>query len=126
MAAFGTGRRVSSRSTPRSWLALIWPNLALTITRARDRGANGYWLNGVILISYATFFLPNDLMQRSGAAFDRGDWIGGLPLIGDWALTVVVVATIVILGFLDGTSGPNRYGPSPKGRGEADLAEVFD
>jgi len=31
---------------------------------------------------------------------------------------------LVEFGFLDGTQGPNRFGPSPKGIG-ADLGEVF-
>jgi uncharacterized membrane protein YhaH (DUF805 family) len=29
---------------------------------------------------------------------------------------------LINLGILDGTPGPNRYGPSPKGLGEAALA----
>ena len=41
-----------------------------------------------------------------------------VPLIGPiWAL--------IELGFLDGTQGPNQYGPSPKGIGGSDLARVF-
>ena len=35
---------------------------------------------------------------------------------------------LVILGFLDGTQGPNRFGPSPKGIGGAsdrELGSVF-
>jgi uncharacterized membrane protein YhaH (DUF805 family) len=46
---------------------------------------------------------------------DKSAWflaIGLIPLIGGiWLL--------VELGFLDGTQGPNRFGPSPKGIGEA-------
>jgi uncharacterized membrane protein YhaH (DUF805 family) len=45
---------------------------------------------------------------------DKSAWflaIGLIPLIGGiWLL--------VELGFLDGTQGPNRFGPSPKGIGE--------
>ena len=41
-----------------------------------------------------------------------------IPLVGPfWAL--------IELGFLDGTQGPNQYGPSPKGIGGSDLARVF-
>jgi len=40
-----------------------------------------------------------------------------IPLGGIWAF--------IELGFLDGTQGPNRFGPSPKGIGGTDLARVF-
>ena len=49
---------------------------------------------------------------------DKSGWfllIGLIPLIGGiWLL--------IELGFLDGTPGPNRFGPSPKGVGAAALA----
>jgi uncharacterized membrane protein YhaH (DUF805 family) len=41
--------------------------------------------------------------------------VGLIPLIGAlWLL--------IDLGFIDGTPGPNKYGPSPKGLGEAPAA----
>ena len=52
---------------------------------------------------------------------DRSGWfqlIALIPLIGSiWLL--------VELGFLDGTQGPNRFGPSPKGIGGAPVSSVF-
>jgi uncharacterized membrane protein YhaH (DUF805 family) len=45
---------------------------------------------------------------------DKSGWfvlIGLIPLIG-------AIWLLVELGFLDGTQGPNRFGPSPKGVGE--------
>lgn len=51
---------------------------------------------------------------------DRSGWwilIGLIPLVG----------AIVLLVFYctDGTKGPNRFGPDPKGENPADLAERF-
>lgn len=47
---------------------------------------------------------------------DKSGWwvlIGLIPLIGPiWAL--------IETGFLEGTAGPNQYGPDPLGRGVAD------
>lgn len=107
-------------------IALVWPNLAITTKRAHDRDTNGYWLNGVMLVSYAMFFVPADLYEQSGRAMDRGDWIGGLPLMAAVVFAVILLVAFVVLGFLDGTSGANRYGPSPKNGAEVDVAEVFD
>ena len=44
---------------------------------------------------------------------DKSGWfilIGLIPLVG-------AIWLLVELGFLDGTQGPNRFGPSPKGIG---------
>lgn len=52
---------------------------------------------------------------------------------GWWMLLSIVplgsLALLVMLGFLDGTQGPNKHGPSPKGIGgtigDRDLGRVF-
>ncbi len=47
-------------------------------------------------------------------------------MIAETIFGFVMLATIVVLGFLDGTRGTNRYGPSPKTSEEIDVAEVFE
>ena len=44
--------------------------------------------------------------------------IGLIPVVG-W------LWTLIDLGFIDGTQGPNRFGPSPKGIGGPALGAVF-
>lgn len=47
---------------------------------------------------------------------DKSGWwilIGFIPIIGG-------IWTLIECGFLDGTPGPNKYGPSPKGIGSAE------
>ena len=47
--------------------------------------------------------------------------IGGiLSLIGMLG-AVVLGITLIVFMFLDGTKGPNRYGPDPKGRADAQV-----
>lgn len=51
---------------------------------------------------------------------DRSAWfilICFIPLVGIWYLIEV--------GFLDGTQGPNRFGPSPKGIAGNQVSSVF-
>ena len=51
---------------------------------------------------------------------DRSGWwllIGLLPLVGGIVL--------IVFYCLDGTKGPNRFGPDPKGENPAELAERF-
>ncbi|MGA0600896.1 DUF805 domain-containing protein [Caulobacter sp. KR2-114] len=51
---------------------------------------------------------------------DKTGWmvlIAFIPLIG-------ALWTLIECGFLDGTPGPNKYGPSPKGLGGAQLNPI--
>ena len=62
--------------------------LPVNVRRLHDRNMSGWWL---LLF-----------------------WVGGaIPFVG----TLVGIAQFIILGCLDGTPGPNRYGPNPKNPG---------
>lgn len=75
----------------------------------------------VIVVYFAVLWIELALTVKRWHDRDKsGFWflIVLIPLIGPiWAL--------IELGFLDGTQGPNQYGPSPKGIGGSDLARVF-
>lgn len=65
-------------------LAIIIPSIAVTVRRLHDRDMSGWWYLGVVV---ATF----------------------IPLVGFLAS----IAFLVIM-FLPGTDGDNRFGPDPK------------
>lgn len=72
-------------------LAVIIPSIAVTVRRLHDRDMSGWWYLGAI--------------------------IGGMiPLVG----FLVSIAFLVLMA-LPGTPGPNRFGPDPKGAGEAET-----
>jgi len=82
-------------------LATLVPSLAVGVRRLHDTGRPGWWL----LIGYGPFLLSLCLT-----------YLGMVQL----ALIVSIVALlgfIVLLVFfvLEGTRGPNEYGPDPKG-----------
>lgn len=105
-------------------LVFIWPSLALATKRAHDRDRSARLTIGLLVASWVVSLAP-------GSAYDvmiSGRW-GETPV--DMAFAVLGVGVsliklwlIVTLGFLDGTPGPNRFGPSPKGIG-SETAEVF-
>lgn len=66
------------------WLVTILPGIALTVRRLHDRDLSGWWYLGFLIVSF-------------------------IPLIG----FVASIAFLVFM-FLDGTKGPNRFGPDPK------------
>lgn len=97
-------------------ILVFWPVLAISVKRAHDRGKRG-WLPAVYMMLSlaigALNLIAPDLLASdpTGMTLTTGDLISlfvGLPalIIGLWLL--------VTLGFLDGTPGSNRYGPSPK------------
>lgn len=66
------------------WLATIIPTIAVTVRRLHDRDMSGWWYLGFMVLSF-------------------------IPLVG----FIVSIAFLVIL-FLAGTPGPNRFGEDPK------------
>lgn len=77
-------------------------------------------LLGVMVLGYLALFVPTIAVQvRRFHDQDKSGWfilLGFIPYVGGIVLFVFMC--------LDGTPGPNRFGPDPKGRGEA-LSNVF-
>lgn len=73
-------------------LVTIIPSIAVTVRRLHDRDMSGWWYLGVIIGSL-------------------------IPLIN-----ILISLGFLILMFLPGTPGPNRFGPDPK---DPTNAEVF-
>lgn len=89
----------------------LWPNLAIAARRTHDRDKSAR-LN-LILFGICSVLGWIGLFALSGAVPALAD-IGGLPLLTMLVNLVVGIYLLVVLGFLDGTPGPNRFGPSPK------------
>jgi uncharacterized membrane protein YhaH (DUF805 family) len=84
-------------------LAVLVPHLAVAVRRLHDIDRSGWWLVapfGFTLLGFLLTSVP-------GAA-------GGLGML---ALLIGSVASVVLLVWLcmNGTRGPNRFGPDPKG-----------
>jgi uncharacterized membrane protein YhaH (DUF805 family) len=95
-------------------LLLVWPELAIGVKRLHDRGRSGWWLGLFIALSWAGEAVS--LMRYSS----RMPWTPFVhPDLPGFTIGVVTfgvgVWLLVELGFLDGTRGANRFGPSPKG-----------
>ncbi|WP_336981340.1 DUF805 domain-containing protein [Altererythrobacter fulvus] len=72
-------------------LFALIPSLAVTVRRLHDRNLSGWWYLGMIVASL-------------------------IPLVG----FIAGIAFLVIM-FLDGTPGSNRFGPDPKGRADVEA-----
>jgi uncharacterized membrane protein YhaH (DUF805 family) len=81
------------------WLIALWPSMAIGVKRCHDRDKSGWWM----LLWFVLSMIP---------------YLGILA----WAWQFIE------LGFIDGTQGSNRFGPSPKGIGSDSvrLGNVFE
>ena len=95
-------------------LPFLWPSLALAAKRAHDRDRSARLAMWLTVASYVATLAPPGAFTFAGQLFDRGVWIAGLFLLIGAAGTLGALYLLVVLGFLDGTPGPNRFGPSPK------------
>ena len=105
-------------------LAFLWPTLALSTQRLHDRGWSAWPIVAYYVVIYGVDYLP----ETATSWFTRLAPGQHSPLLMAWGLLWIGMALgfFVVLGFLDGTQGPNRYGPSPKGIGAQSPAALFD
>ena len=99
-----------------AWLAFLVPSIAVGVRRLHDTNRTGWWLLAPVLPSLLLIFAAG----ASLASPENMAASGGLAMV---AMLLVFVLSIVLLVFmlLDGTPGPNKYGPDPKGRGQSEV-----
>lgn len=104
-------------------IALIWPNLAITVKRLHDMGHTG-WLAAIpyvvgIVGSIVAFMMIGATAFMNASALENEDPAAIFALIAP-AMGLFGVMLLIGLGFLlwigltDGQRGDNRYGPDPK------------
>ncbi|MBA4804926.1 MAG: DUF805 domain-containing protein [Brevundimonas sp.] len=105
-------------------IALIWPNLAITVKRLHDMGHTGWlaaipWAVGIVGTIVA-FSMMGFSAIMNASALENEDPAAILALIGP-AFGLFALMALVGLGFLlwigltDSQRGDNRFGPNPKG-----------
>lgn len=101
-------------------LAFFIPNLAVTIRRLHDTNRSGWWVMA-FWGPYLLMIMATVMAGTSAAAGGTGMAGGMLSLVAMLALAVGGI-TLLVFMFLEGTRGPNDYGPDPKGQ---DTGQVF-
>jgi uncharacterized membrane protein YhaH (DUF805 family) len=107
-------------------LALIWPNLAISVKRLHDMGQTG-WLIAIPWGASIIFFIVGFVMVVMAAVangmtdydFDS-DPAAVLALIGPGVIAFMLSGVIPLIfllwmGLVEGQKGDNRFGPNPKG-----------
>lgn len=104
-------------------IALIWPNLAISVKRLHDMGRSGWlvvipWIAGVVGVIAAGMSVG--FAALTSGYMDTEDPAAVLAIIGPMFGILGIVALIQIgfllwIGISEGQRGDNRFGPNPKG-----------
>lgn len=98
-------------------VSATWPFAALAAKRAHDHAWKSQPVIAATIFSMVVSLFPHDLGFIAGVRVDEGDWAYLVPIVLQVISLIVGFVLLITLGFMDGTPGPNRYGPSPKGLG---------
>ena len=98
-------------------LAIIIPSLAVTVRRLHDTNRSGKWLLALVG-AYAVTFVGT--IMAASSPDDPG--VGGIISLVGGIVALGLALTLLVFMFLEGTRGPNNYGPDPKGEA---LDKVF-
>jgi uncharacterized membrane protein YhaH (DUF805 family) len=90
-------------------LVVFIPGLAVTIRRLHDSNRTGWWVVLPGLFYVASILLIVIAVTSPDFAIGFGA-VGGLSML----LAGVFGLVLLVFMFLDGTPGPNQYGPNPK------------
>jgi uncharacterized membrane protein YhaH (DUF805 family) len=94
-------------------LAMLIPGIAVGVRRLHDTNRSGWWL----LAPFGAYCIVwiGVVMSASGSS------LGGILTAVGGLGALVLIVTLLVFMFLDGTQGPNRYGPDPKGRADTQV-----
>lgn len=104
-------------------LAVIVPSLAVAVRRLHDTNRSGWWILAPLGPYLLAFVLAGGAAAAGGGS-DPGAMMGVIGIIALVCMLAALVLAVVLLVFyfLEGTKGPNNYGPDPKG---PDAGQVF-
>lgn len=93
----------------------VFIQTALAAKRAHDRNQSARLVILLVLATTVLGYLPDNAFATLGRMIDQGA-VQVWPLMLAGVVNVAApLYLLVVLGFLDGSPGPNRFGPSPKG-----------
>jgi uncharacterized membrane protein YhaH (DUF805 family) len=100
-------------------LAIFIPNLAVAVRRLHDINRSGLW----ILLPLPFYLLS--IVATVAAVLGSAGLMFGLLGLAMFVMPLGLICAVVLLVFfcLEGTSGPNRFGPDPK---EIDVAAAAE
>ena len=94
-------------------LAFLWPVSAVGVRRSHDRNMSGWWYAAYAIVGVGLELWGQLPLSRTLVIGDKPIDVVHTLETGNGAVGLIF---LVILGFLPGTPGTNRFGPSPHNR----------
>ena len=94
-------------------LTTLWPAMAMSAKRAHDRDKGAGLVITLILAMSIASYAPTWLFMFYPDAMTSPSGVAG-SLVFSVASAASSIYILIVVGCLDGTPGPNRFGPSPK------------
>ncbi len=105
---WGLARTLASGVAAAAWGAyagaIVWGGFVCAVKRLHDRDKSGHWL--------WFYFGVSSLAQAIGEAIEKS--APGPSLVLQAVAAFISLWSLIDLGFLRGTPGPNRFGPPPR------------
>ena len=98
-------------------LALIIPGIAVGVRRLHDTNRSGWWILAP-LVGYVIMAIGGVM----AASNPDNPGLGGILAMVGMIAVIALGITLLVFMLLEGTRGPNKYGPDPKGEA---LDQVF-
>ena len=92
-------------------LVIIIPDIAVAVRRLHDTNRSGWWLLAPVVPYLVMVFSAVGAGMMGGKG---GMAAGGLVAIIAMIAFLGVCILLLVFYFMEGTRGPNRYGPDPK------------
>lgn len=111
-------------------LAFLIPNLAVSVRRLHDTNRTGWWLvmpTGVFIAGFILFLILNlsRIIHMFNSASPSGEAVFAIiaqAILMIWLPSILASLVVFVFTILDGTKGPNTYGPDPKATDMAVLS----
>jgi len=108
--------------------AIFIPDIAVAVRRLHDTNRSGWWLLSPLVPYFLGIVVMAVTVGIGGGAIQPGQppdaamATGGIVMLAFVLVAAAMGLVVLVFMLLDGTPGPNRFGPDPKGR---DASAVF-
>ena len=104
-------------------LAILIPDIAVAVRRLHDTNRSGWWILAPVA-PYLVGWVALGASLGSGMAGGAKDpaaafaGVGGIIFMVSMLAALALAVMLLVFYFLEGTRGPNKYGPDPKAPNE--------
>jgi uncharacterized membrane protein YhaH (DUF805 family) len=107
-------------------LAILVPDIAVAVRRLHDINRTGWWILAPVapyLVGWMALGASLGSSMAGGGKDPAAAFAGpgGIVFLVAMLVAVALAITLLVFYFLEGTRGPNKYGPDPKAPNQGEV-----